>query len=268
MSESVLQEDDEIIDNIGFEENSINEEEMTGNDVTNEENLHNVRERVRNQEDDWIVAGREKRRKMEKINISISSKEMLPKKFALARLLDSAKILGIQSVKYVNAYKVLVRFDDQINAEKLITCQSFIEKEWRIQKTWEVNTSYGIIRDIEIDLSDSELLECIRKCNDLEIISVKRLNRRTYESGWTQSETVRICFKGSSLPAFIKIFNLRVAVEPFVFPVTQCSRCWRFGHTIKICPSLKIICPKCGKNHANCEATTYKCVNCRGNHMA
>lgn len=180
MSESVLQEDDEIIDNIGFEENSINEEEMTGNDVTNEENLHNVRERVRNQEDDWIVAGREKRRKMEKINISISSKEMLPKKFALARLLDSAKILGIQSVKYVNAYKVLVRFDDQINAEKLITCQSFIEKEWRIQKTWEVNTSYGIIRDIEIDLSDSELLECIRKCNDLEIISVKRLNRRTY----------------------------------------------------------------------------------------
>lgn len=272
MSESSLQDDGEVVDNISMGQ-SMEEEEITRNEfdvqqLNIEENIYNIEECGPIQEEDWKVAGKEKRRKIEKIDISISGKQMLPKKYALALLLDKEKIIGIQNVKYVNAFKVIVTFQDERNADKLISCQSFKDKEWRIQKTWEVNASYGIIRDIDIDLEDAELLECIRKSNESEIISVKRLMRRNTESGWLQSETVRICFKGNSLPPSIKLFNLKVAVEPYIFPVTQCSRCWRYGHTIKLCPSNKIICPKCGKDHPNCEATTFKCVNCKGNHMS
>lgn len=61
---------------------------------------------------------------------------------------------------------------------------------------------------------------------------------------------------------------MRVKVDPYLFPVTQCSRCWRFGHTLKMCPSERIFCPKCGGKHENCEVTTFKCINCTNNHLA
>lgn len=61
---------------------------------------------------------------------------------------------------------------------------------------------------------------------------------------------------------------LRIKVEPFIFPVSQCSRCWKLGHSIKTCPSNKVVCPKCGAHHANCETKSFKCVNCSGCHMA
>lgn len=62
--------------------------------------------------------------------------------------------------------------------------------------------------------------------------------------------------------------ELRIKVEPYIFPVSQCSRCWKLGHTMKRYPSNKIVCQKCTENHANCNTTTYKCVNCKGQHMS
>lgn len=256
-----------------MEGENVEQEDFTGEELIQniDENLHNINSELEEENDDanWTTVGREKRRKVEKIDICISSIEKLPKQFALAKLLHSENILGIDRVKYINPFKVVISFNDILRAEKLLICQHFKDKGWRLQKTWEVNSSFGIIKNIDLELSEEELLKCIQECNEpSEILGVKRLSRRCSESGWIQSETVRICFKGNNLPAFIKMFNLRVAVEPYVFPVTQCSRCWRFGHTIKLCPSLKVICPKCGNNHNNCEATTYNCVNCKGPHMA
>lgn len=271
MSESALGNDKVIADNIIMENSDIEEEDSMHDETqvyNNEENIQDVERRNITEGESWTLVGGEKRRKADKIDICISSKDKLPKQFALAKLFHAENILGINRVKYINAFKVVVSFDDELKAGKLLSCQGFIEKEWRIQNTLEVNISYGIIRDIDIDLSETEILKYIKTDNERKIMAVKRLNRRNSESGWAQSETIRICFKGSDLPQYIKIFDTRIKVEPYVFPVTQCSRCWRFGHTIKLCPSLKIICPKCGKNHANCETTNFKCVNCYGNHMS
>jgi hypothetical protein len=171
----------------------------------------------------------------------------------------------------MNAYKVLVTFDSVVNSEALISCEALQSQEWRIQKSWEVNISYGIIRDIEVDLSIEELKENIVPSNkESQIIDLKRLRRISSDetSPLVDSEIVRIGFKGTSLPEYIYLFDMRVKVEPYIFPVTQCSRCWRFGHVSKMCMSNKIICPKCTQYHPNCETTTFKCVNCHGNHMS
>lgn len=45
-------------------------------------------------------------------------------------------------------------------------------------------------------------------------------------------------------------------------------KCWKYGHLIRGCPYKKIICPKCGSNHANCEILNFNYVNCGGDHIA
>lgn len=270
MSEGAIQDNEPEDINIIMQD--MEEEDYTQGEphlINNDENLHNADEDVGNIDAGWTLSRADKRRKIEKFDICITSAEKLPKQFSLAKFFDKEKIVGINYVKYINAFKVLVRFGNLTDAEKLMSNNNIKEKGWKVYKTWEVQSSYGVIRDIEPELSDEELIESIKSSNGCKILSVKRLLRRnTSESGWLPSETVRLCFSGSSRPEYITIHNLRVRVEPFVFPVTQCSRCWRFGHVVKFCPSIKVICPKCGKNHANCETTTFKCVNCQENHMS
>ncbi|KAF9417392.1 hypothetical protein HW555_005489 [Spodoptera exigua] len=161
--------------------------------------------------------------------------------------------------------------DEGISTEecvnKLLDCQAFQNKGWKVYSATDVNTSYGVIRNVDLDLEEEEILTAIKCPSNIQIISVKRLQRR-HESGWEPSEVVRIGFSGSHLPSFIYVDWLRTKVDPFVFPVTQCSKCWKFGHVKTRCPSNKIVCPKCTEQHNNCEVTTFKCVNCRGDHMA
>ncbi|XP_026326761.1 uncharacterized protein LOC113235315 [Hyposmocoma kahamanoa] len=232
------------------------------------------RRREHNEEEEWTTVTRNAKKKNRDtqnpsiilpIQVSVVTKDKLPKQFALAKLLKVNDITDIYKVKYANPYKLLITFETESSAEKFMICQTFTELGWRRQKTWEVALSYGVIRDIDPDLSEEDLLKDI-SC-DVEVITAKRLNRRT-EEGWISSETVRIGFSGPSVPPYVYLFDLRVRVETYRFPVTQCSRCWRFGHVIKMCPSNKIICPKCGQHHANCETTSFKCVNCSGKHMA
>ncbi|XP_028171977.1 uncharacterized protein LOC114361200 [Ostrinia furnacalis] len=118
-----------------------------------------------------------------------------------------------------------------------------------------------------MDLTEEEILEGLS--SETQIIDVRRLKRRNTITGQREPcEAIRVCFKGSSLPSYIHMFDTRVNVNPYVYPVTQCSRCWRFGHSLKMCPSSRVVCPKCGRDHPNCETLTYKCNNCSGNHMA
>lgn len=170
-------------------------------------------------------------------------------------------------MKYVNPYKVLITLDTEENANLLCVNKTFIDKGWKCQKTLEVGLSYGVLRDCEAELDDKEILESL-STPIADIISLKRLNYRNAEGKWIPSESVRICFKGSTLPAYVYIHGIKTKIDQFKFPVTQCSKCWRFGHSGKLCPSRKITCPKCSDNHANCETQIYKCANCGGNHMA
>lgn len=227
----------------------------------------NKRDRDKDDEEQWILVERDGKRLKGKFEVTVSSVEKLPKQFALAKLLHTHQITNITRVKYVSPYKVLFYFEDDKSAERLITCEELQKLGWRCHKPLEVSVSYGIIRDVELDLNEKIILETIK--SSYKLLAVKRLKRRNADgTGWIESETVRLAFKGPTLPSSIKIHGIAVRVDPYVFPVTQCSRCWRFGHSLRACPTLKIVCPKCTKNHANCEVTTFTCINCGGNHHA
>ena len=205
----------------------------------------------------------------EDIEIYLSSNEKLPKQFALAKMLKACGIIDINKVKYINPFKIRVEVGSELSAEKIGKCPEFIEKGWKIYRAMERTSSYGVIKDVDLELSDEDILENITCDKPAEIISVFRLKRRVREGeGWQPSEAVQVCFKGSFIPQYIYVHGLRIKVTPYIFPVSQCSKCWKYGHPTKKCPSSKIICPKCGDSHENCETQNFKCVNCGGNHLA
>lgn len=194
----------------------------------------------------------------------------MPKQFAFAKILKENSIQDIIRVKYINPYKVRVDLINELSADKLEQCQVLLNKGWRMQRSMERSLSYGIIKNVDLDLTDEMILNNI-SCNEpAKLIAVSRLNRRgpTEDKRWIPSEAVRLCFKGAFIPPFVYVEGLRINVERYIFPVTQCGQCWKFGHITKRCPSKNIICPKCGNKHPNCETTSFKCVNCQGNHMA
>jgi hypothetical protein len=198
--------------------------------------------------------------------VYLTSLTALPKQFAMAKLLKQENIDNVLKIRHKNPYKVLIQFGTKEQAKKLINCYKLQELGYRCQPSLEVSLSYGIIKGVELDLNIEEIsktLEC-----DYEITSVIRLNRLNYEGKWVESETVRVCFKNSTVPPYVYAYGCRLKVEPYEFPVTQCSMCWKFGHAAKFCPIKKHFCPKCGKDHQNCETLLFKCINCRGSHMA
>lgn len=221
-------------------------------------------------EEDWTeVKRKDKKSKEDKssIQIYLSSKDKMPKQFALAKILNDNNITGITQVKYIGLYKVRLTFENEADAMNLEKCEAIITLGWRIQSAMEKYTTHGVIRDIELEISEEEILKNVTCPDPIKLISVKRLMRRT-ENGWSLSESVRLCFLGSFLPTYIIVDSLKIKVVPYVFPVSQCSNCWKFGHTAKFCSTNKVFCPKCGGNHQNCEAKTFKCINCAGRHMA
>ncbi|CAB3240017.1 unnamed protein product [Arctia plantaginis] len=247
-----------------------------------EESRLNKRTREDNSSEEWNtvyrrnkVVRRDSQEVQDKFQVSVTHNTALPKQFALARLFTKNNIKGIERIKYVHQNKILITFECATDADDFIGCKEFTELGWRSQKTSEVGISYGIIKNVELDLSEADILKCLS--SDYDIVSVKRLNKRNNiepsstsatNHNWIESETIRLGFRTSSLPGYVYIEQMRVKVEPYIFPVTQCSRCWKFGHAWRMCPSKKVVCPKCTKGHENCDTTSYKCVNCTGNHMA
>lgn len=203
---------------------------------------------------------------MDKIEVCITGSEVLPKQMALAKLLRSENIAEILKIKYKSPYKVFILLSDVLNANKLVTNQKFAELGYRCHMTNSTYISYGILRNVDLDMTDTDIKETFT--SDVKILHIKRLKRVDENGKWVDSETVRFSFQGSTLPPFVKGHGIRFNVESYSFPVTQCSACWKFGHIARFCPTKKMICPKCAEQHENCETTSYRCVNCKGNHMS
>ncbi|KOB74095.1 reverse transcriptase [Operophtera brumata] len=129
-----------------------------------ESSRQNKRAKVDDQEDSWmqVKSRRERIREIRGvIEISISSNGPFPKQFALAKLFKSQNITDITRVKYINPYKLIVEINGEESAERLIQCDHLLELGWRFQRPFEVGLSYGVIKNIELDLSEKDLLESL-----------------------------------------------------------------------------------------------------------
>ncbi|KAI5642143.1 hypothetical protein NE865_05835 [Phthorimaea operculella] len=202
------------------------------------------------------------------VEIYIYCKEKVPKQFALAKLFKEQGIVGVNKIKYLNPYKIRVEARDEVVANQIMFCKKFTDLNWKFQRALEVDVSYGVIKGVDIELEDEQILACITCPTPAILVAAKRLQKRDINGGWVKCEAVRLAFKGTTVPLHIYVDQLRIPVEPYVFPVTQCSRCWKLGHTAGRCSAKSIVCPKCGGEHENCTVTAFKCVNCSQSHMA
>lgn len=198
--------------------------------------------------------------------INVTCLQPLPKQMAMAKLLKSEQISGIKSIKYRNAYKILIEFDNREQADKLLNNKKFKDLDYKCELTYETTFTYGLIRGIELEASDEEILAALS--SEIEITAIRRLKKLNSDGKWVNSESIRLCFNSSILPESVKIYDCNFKVEKYIFPVTQCSVCWKFGHIAKFCPKKIILCPKCGNDHPNCNTDSFKCLNCKGPHMA
>lgn len=198
--------------------------------------------------------------------VCLTSKTVLPKMVGMAKLLKSQNINDILKIKYKSPYKMFIVLKYTEDANKVLNCQKFKELEFSCQRTDQLSIIYGIVRNIDLELEENELSEIFQ--SEADICAVKRLKRLNEDGQWVNSEAIRIGFKGATLPTYIYGYGCRFKVESYMFPVTQCSGCWKYGHIKRFCPTQKILCPKCGKGHDNCETKDFTCINCKGSHMA
>lgn len=78
-----------------------------------------------------------------------------------------------------------------------------------------------------------------------------------------------MCFTGRVLLSHVNIGGVNFPVSPFRERVTQCSKCWHFGHHEKSCTRPQRLCKTCAGIHDENDCTNnIKCVNCSGRHLS
>ena len=67
---------------------------------------------------------------------------------------------------------------------------------------------------------------------------------------------------------YVSLCGIIFPVKPYVDPVIQCRKCWRFNHSEEVCNRPKLICSGCGKPHTAACNLISKCINCQKLHNA
>ncbi|KAF9415538.1 hypothetical protein HW555_006857 [Spodoptera exigua] len=143
----------------------------------------------------------------DKIIVSITSKEILPKQFGLAKKLRAEKIDNILNISYKNPYKVLIEFENKTSAQKLLDCENFLALGYRCQWINVISLCYGVVKNIDLDIDDKEFQESL-EC-EYQVISVRRLKRLIDTEGWVDSES----WNAQSLKPKLEEFKLLLLQE-------------------------------------------------------
>lgn len=183
---------------------------------------------------------------------------------------DFCSIVDIDKINYKRVKVTTKTFS---SANKILDSQELISKNISAYIPESKMFRKGVVRHVDRDLSLDEIQEMAM--SEYKIMDVQRMTRKiTAEDGSSarvSTETVVINFRGQVLPNYIFIYGARCKVEPYVYRVSQCLNCLRYGHIAKFCKS-SARCENCGKEHeaGKCpsEKEPPKCVTCGGAHKA
>ncbi|XP_072160212.1 uncharacterized protein [Bemisia tabaci] len=125
----------------------------------------------------------------------------------------------------------------------------------------------GVIRDIPIEFTETELAEMIISSHEIYAIN------RMYKYDKTKKEKypipmISVTFIANSIPNHVMFDYFKAEVKLHIKPVTQCNNCMKFGHISKFCRGKKT-CRLCGlPSHENeCAAKeNIECPNCKEAH--
>ncbi|XP_029165179.1 uncharacterized protein LOC114936225 [Nylanderia fulva] len=132
----------------------------------------------------------------------------------------------------------------------------------------------GIIKGVDEDISEEEMLEEME--SHQRILGIRRLNRRNRDPNrqendpkWVPSKSVIITFSGQNLPSEVRLYKIKIEVDPYMTLPIVCYNCFKLGHTSLNCRN-ETKCSMCGENkhQESCGTSCPKCSNCKGEHIA
>lgn len=170
------------------------------------------------------------------------------------------KPIGLNRVKVVlntaKAANLLVKHE-LLTANKLV---AYIPKYFTQKK--------GIIRMVDTYFEEDYIKSNIN--SSIKVVEVKRMTRKIIDkdgaSKIIKRQMVVLTFLGTEIPKFVRINLCNFPVEPYIYPVVQCYKCLRYGHTNNQCKSEVTRCKYCGENHISetCDQVdNLFCVFCK-----
>ena len=185
--------------------------------------------------------------------------------FALRRQLVA--LCGeVRKAKALRSRALLVETRTGSQARTLLEVTNLANHDVTVTLADRMNTVCGSIRaEALIGLSNSEILA---ELSSQGVCRVERLaSRRLATLG--PNPTIKVNFRGKTLPQSVLCGYLVVPVSPWVPAPTQCRNCWQSGHPSRNCRRRAGVCGRCAGGHPTdgCTAPPV-CPNCQGPHPA
>ena len=149
----------------------------------------------------------------------------------LQRLTVSKKLtdLGItkwKSLVQSGVNRIKLEFDHPTDANSVVNNKLLSQINLKAYIPQSRLTVSGVIKDIDLDISDEELLQGLHTTAEYHIVKVRRMIRKDKETVIPLSIVV-ITFEGKQLPTEVKFGNVICPIEVYIPGVVQCNNCLR-----------------------------------------
>ena len=191
----------------------------------------------------------------------------------LGKILYEKGGYNINNIKKIGKNKLEIKFNSFVDANKFVGSDLSNKYDLSIYIPSYYTQIVGIIRGVDLELSNEEIKEQIRTEEKYEVLDVFRFSRKHFseqgEVKYIPTQTVKVTFKAQNLPKRVYLYFTTSEVEPFRVPILQCRKCQRFGHFSKYCTN-EAVCLVCAGKHssAECNSKNIKCINCSLPHKA
>ena len=159
--------------------------------------------------------------------------------------------------------RILVKTKSQQQNITLLGTTAFLGHEVAAEVAVRL-TCEGLIRCPDLgELSEDEILQELAPQGVIEVVRLRSKDN-------TPNPLLRLRFRGFSRPDRIFCGYLSVPVREWVPSPRQCRKCWRFGHTDRVCHSRQPTCGRCASAHAteDCTSSILSCISCGEPHAA
>lgn len=169
--------------------------------------------------------------------------------------------------------KWVITFDNRSAANEAIDNHLIKESKFSINIPWYLLYRKVIIKGIPEDYDIEEVTNELKTGNPNiifeEITRMKRRMRNNDSSAPTyiESSSVKVNIRSQTIPSWVFLWRIRLAVVPFISGIRQCFRCGALGHSSNFCKGPER-CLSSGRDRHHGQGCTQplSCVNCTGNH--